>query len=137
MADSFAFEFVSPEKLLLSGDALEVQIPGMDGEFVVMAHHAPVMSTIKPGVVDVKMADGENTKFFVRGGFADVSANGLTVLAEYAVNLEDLDLAEIDQHITNLKEDVADADTDEKRNKAQAALDQLIESHAALVAAGH
>ena len=137
MADSFAFEFVSPEKLLLSGEAMEVQIPGTDGEFVVMAHHAPVMSTIKPGVVDVKMADGENTKFFVRGGFADVSERGLTVLAEYAVNLEDLDLVEIDQHITDLKEDVADADTDEKRNKAQAALDQLQESHAALVAAGH
>jgi len=137
MADSFAFEFVSPEKLLLSGEAMEVQIPGTDGEFVVMAHHAPVMSTIKPGVVDVKMANGDNTKYFVRGGFADVSESGLTVLAEYAVDLADLDLAEIDQHITDLKEDVADAETDEKRNKAQAALDQLQESRAALVAAGH
>jgi len=137
MADAFAFEFVSPEKLLLSGEASEVQVPGMDGEFVVMAHHAPVISTIKPGLVDVKMASGETSKYFVRGGFADVSEAGLTLLAEYAVNLDELDMTEVEQHIKDLEEDVADADTDDKRNKAQAALEQLRESHAALKAAGH
>jgi len=132
MADPFKFEFVSPEKLILSGEAVEVQVPGTDGEFTVMAEHAPVMSTIKPGVVDVKFADGESTKYFVRGGFADVSESGLTLLAEYAVKLEDLDMGEIDQHIKNLQEDVADADTDDKHDKAQAALEQMLESKDAL-----
>ena len=135
MAEPFAFEFVSPEQLILSGEATEVQVPGTDGEFTVMAHHAPVMSTIKPGVVGVKMADGEVSKYFVRGGFADVSPSGLTVLAEQAVNLADLDLADLDQQIQDLREDVADADTDEKRAKAQAALDRLQESKAAIAAA--
>lgn len=134
MAEPFAFEFVSPEQLILSGEATEVQVPGTDGEFTVMANHAPVMSTIKPGIVGVTLANGEMSKFFVRGGFADVSQAGLTVLAEQAVNLADLDMADVDQQIKNLQEDVADADSDEKRAKAQSALDQLQESKAAIAA---
>ena len=135
MAEPFAFEFVSPERLILSGEATEVQVPGTDGEFTVMANHAPVMSTIKPGVIGVTMADGESSKFFIRGGFADVSPAGLTVLAEQAVNLAEFNMDDLDQQIKDLQEDVADADSDEKRAKAQAALDQLQESKAAIAAA--
>ena len=135
MAEPFAFEFVSPEKLLLSAQALEVQVPGTDGEFTVMANHAPVMSTIKPGVISVKLDSGETSKYFIRGGFADVSPAGLTILAEQATDLADFDMAELDQHIQDAREDVNDADSDEKRNKAQAALDQLEESRAAIAAA--
>ena len=105
MADSFAFELVSPEALVLSGDASEVIVPGTEGYFTVLANHAPVMSTVKPGVVEVKMADGGSQKIFVRGGFADVSPSGLTLLAEHAVSLEDFNMEDLEQQIRNAQED--------------------------------
>lgn len=132
MADAFSFELVSPEQLLMSGDATEVLVPGTDGYFTVMANHAPFMSTIKPGVVEVKMADGEDTKIFVRGGFADVSPKGCTLLAEYAKNLAEIDMDDLDQQIKDAQEDVSDADSDEKRQRAQTMLDQLTESREAI-----
>ena len=136
MAEPFAFELVSPEALILSGEAAEVVVPGTEGYFTVLANHAPFMSTVKPGVVDVKMASGETSRIFVRGGFADVSPSGFTLLAEQAVSLEDFDMADLDQQITNAREDVADADTDEKKAKAEAMLAQLEESRAAIEMSG-
>ena len=127
MAEPFAFEMVSPERRLFSGEATEVVVPGGDGYFTVMAGHAPVMSTLKPGVVDVKLADGAFQQLFVRGGFADVAPNGLTLLAEYAVPLSELAAEDIEAHIRNAEEDVADSDTDEKRDRAKLALSQLKE----------
>lgn len=127
MAEPFAFEMVSPERRLLSGEATEVVVPGGDGYFTVMAGHAPVMSTLKPGVVDVKLASGELQQLFVRGGFADVAPTGLTLLAEFAVPLSELAAEDIDGHIRNAEEDVADAETDEKRDRAKLALSQLQE----------
>ena len=135
MAEAFNFELVSPERLLLSGEALEVVVPGTEGYFGVFAKHAPVMSTLKPGVVVAKLADGSETKFFVRGGFADVSPAGFTLLAEYAVPTSDIDAAAIDQQIQNAQEDVNDADSDGKRKKAQELLDQLKEVRDAVIAA--
>ncbi|GIL00562.1 MAG: ATP synthase epsilon chain [Alphaproteobacteria bacterium] len=132
MAEPFAFEIVSPERRLLAGEATEVVVPGGDGYFTVMAGHAPVMSTVKPGVVDVKMADGELRQFFVRGGFADVAPSGFTLLAEQAVALADLAAEDIEGHIRNAEEDLADADTDEKRDKARQTLSQLREVRDAL-----
>lgn len=128
MAEPFAFELVSPEKLVLSGDASEVVVPGTEGYFTVMANHAPVMSSVKPGVVEVKMADGSSTNIFVRGGFADVSPSGFTLLAEQAVPLDEFDVSELDQQIQNAREDLNDADTDDKRERAQLKLSQLEES---------
>jgi len=132
MAEPFSFELVSPEALVLSGEASEVVVPGSEGYFTVLANHAPFMSTVKPGVVDVKMADGASSQIFVRGGFADVSPSGFTLLAEQAVDLKELDLADLEAQIQNAKEDVADADTDEKKARAQAALSQLEESREAI-----
>ena len=128
MAEPFSFELVSPEALVLSGEASEVVVPGTAGYFTVLANHAPFMSTVKPGVVEVQMADGEKSQIFVRGGFADVSPDGLTLLAEQAVSLADFDMNELENQIKNATDDVADADTDEKREKAQAMLTQLEES---------
>ena len=128
MAEPFSFELVSPEALVLSGDASEVVVPGTEGYFTVLANHAPLMSTIKPGVVDVKMADGETSQIFVRGGFADVSPSGFTLLAEQAVSLADLDMSDLEAQIKDAREDVADADSEEKKAIAQAALAQLEES---------
>lgn len=138
MVDAFAFELVSPEALVLSGDAAEVVVPGNEGYFTVLANHAPFMSTVKPGVVDVKMADGTVSHVFVRGGFADVSAAGFTLLAEQAVDIKDFDMSDLDAQITNAKEDVADADTDDKKAAAQSILSQLEESREAVrIATGH
>ena len=87
MADNFNFELVSPERLLLSEQVIEVVIPATEGEMTVMANHAPTMTTIKPGVVSVKLASGQVSKYVVFGGFADVLPTGCTLLAESAVPL--------------------------------------------------
>ncbi|MEM9332032.1 MAG: F0F1 ATP synthase subunit epsilon [Pseudomonadota bacterium] len=129
---AFAFELVSPEALVLSGEASEVVVPGTEGYFTVLANHAPFMSTVKPGVVAVKMANGDTNQIFVRGGFADVSPSGFTLLAEQAVSLADFNMEDLDAQIQNAKEDLADADSDEKKAKAEAALAQLEESREAI-----
>ncbi|GGY47616.1 ATP synthase F1 subunit epsilon [Parvularcula lutaonensis] len=85
----FAFSLVSPERELFSGEVDAVVVPGTEGTFEVRANHAPLMATLSPGMLEVHQG-GEVTKTFVRGGFADVSPNGLTVLAEKAVNEQDL-----------------------------------------------
>lgn len=119
------FELVSPARLLFSGDVTSVQIPGTEGEMTILAGHSPVLSTLKPGVVVVQKDSGAAEKIFVRGGFAEVNASGLTVLAETAIPLADLDRAALDQQIKNAEEDVADAKEDEKKRKASEALDHL------------
>ncbi len=125
MAEPFAFELVSPEKQLVSGEASAVLIPGTEGYFQVLADHAPTMSTIKPGVIEVSMADGDTTKYVVFGGFADVSPRGLTILAEHAVNVEDINSDDIKKRIQDAQEDVEDAKDDHAKAKAIDYLDQL------------
>ena len=125
MAEPFAFELVSPEKQLVSGEASAVLIPGTEGYFQVLADHAPTMSTIKPGVIEVSMADGDTTKYVVLGGFADVSPRGLTILAEHAVNVEDINSDDIKKRIQDAQEDVEDAKDDNAKAKAIDYIDQL------------
>ena len=119
------FELVSPARLLFSGDVASVQIPGSEGEMTILPMHAPVLSTLKPGVVTVTKDSGSTEKIFVRGGFAEVNASGLTVLAETAIPLADLDAAALSQQIKNADEDVADAKSDGARTKASETLDHL------------
>jgi F-type H+-transporting ATPase subunit epsilon len=119
------FELVSPARLLFSGDVASVQIPGTEGEMTILPMHAPVLSTLKPGVVTVTKDGGAQEKMFVRGGFAEVNASGLTVLAETAIPLADLDGAAIAAQIKNAEEDVADAKSDGARAKASETLDHL------------
>ncbi len=129
---SFLFELVSPEKLLFAGEVESVVVPGTEGEFTVLKDHAPLMSTLKPGVVTVADSASKRTRLFVRGGFADVAPTGLTILAEMAVPIEQLDAAQIDAEIRDAQEDVADAPSDETRRLAQEKLDQLNELRGAL-----
>jgi F-type H+-transporting ATPase subunit epsilon len=119
------FELVSPAKLLFSGDVTSVQIPGAEGEMQIFAEHAPVLSTLRPGVVVVNKDGGVSEKIFVRGGFAEVNAQGLTVLAETAIPLADLNADALAKQIKDAEEDVADATDDEKKRKAVEALDHL------------
>jgi F-type H+-transporting ATPase subunit epsilon len=131
MADPFQFELVSPERLLMSAAVEEVVVPGAEGYFTVMKGHAPFMTTMKPGVVDVKRG-GANERIFVRGGFADVGVEGLTILAEQAIPLADVDPAMLAQDVRNAEEDVADAKDGATRDAAQLRLHQLKEVQTAL-----
>ena len=131
MADAFTFELVSPEKLIFSGDATEVMVPGSEGYFTVMSNHAPFMSTVKPGVVEAKLADGAEMKIFVKGGLADVSPNGFTLLAEQAVEVAAMDKAMIDDQIAGAEADL-EAAIEEKKQAAQEKVDQLKEVKASL-----
>ncbi|KAJ8606016.1 hypothetical protein CTAYLR_010516 [Chrysophaeum taylorii] len=132
MADAFPFELVSPERQLVSGEATQVVVPGAEGQFTVLANHAPFLSTLKPGILDVTMADGSSDRIFVRGGFADANPDGLTLLAEEAQRVADMDMASLDQAIQNAREDVADAKDDATRTAAETKLAQLEEVKAVL-----
>ena len=132
MAELMKFELVSPERLLMSEDVQQVTVPGSEGEFTVLARHAPVLSTMRPGLLSVIANGGNEEKIFVRGGFAEVNPDGLTVLAEEAIHMSDLDQNALAQQIKNAEEDVADATDDEKRARAQEALDHLKQLQGAL-----
>jgi len=131
MPDPFQFDLVSPERMLLSEEVEQVVVPGSEGQFTVLIGHAPVMTTLRPGVLEVTRG-GKDERIFVRGGFADVNANGLTVLAEQAIPLGELDPEHLAKQIKDAEEDVSDADDDTKRTAAQLTLDQLREVQAEL-----
>jgi F-type H+-transporting ATPase subunit epsilon len=125
MADKLHFDLVSPERLLLSESVDMVTVPGKEGDFGVLAGHAPVMAVLRPGVINVDDAGKAQQRIFVRGGFAEVTPAGLTILAENAIPLAELDGAALDAEIANAQEDVADAKVDETRLAAQEKLDHL------------
>jgi len=131
---SFKFELVSPERLVLSADVDQVDLPGAGGDFGVLAGHSPFLSTLRPGVITVR-SGGTAQKIFVRGGFADVNASGLTVLAERAIPVSELKADQIAAEIKDAEEDVADATTPEAKQAAQLKLDQLRQTAEALRAA--
>jgi F-type H+-transporting ATPase subunit epsilon len=126
------FDLVSPERLLISAEVDQVDVPGSEGDFGVFAGHAPVMTTLRPGVLAIVSAGKAAEKFFVRGGFAEVTLQGLTVLAEEAMPLAELDTAALDQRIKNAEEDFADAKDAVVRDRAQTTLNQLRELRGAL-----
>lgn len=126
------FDLVSPERLLISADVDQVDVPGSEGDFGVLVGHAPVMTTLRPGVLSIVNAGKAPEKFYVRGGFAEVTLQGLTVLAEEAMPLAELDGATLDQRIKNAEEDVTDAKDAAVRDRAQTTLNQLRELRGAL-----
>ena len=129
---SFHFELVSPERLLFAGEVESVIVPGSEGEFTVLRDHAPFMSTMKPGVVEVIENSSKKVRLFVRGGFADVTSAGLTSLAEQAIPVEELNVERIDAEIKLSEEDLADALTEEARRVVSEKIEQLRETKAAL-----
>jgi F-type H+-transporting ATPase subunit epsilon len=127
---TFAFELVSPERVLFSGEATSVVVPGSEGEMTVLANHAPVMTALRPGIVTV---DGTR-RLFVQGGFADITPDGLTLLAEQAVPVEEIDVEKVAAAIRNAEEDLRDAKTEEARLAAEVKLEGL---RAMVAAASH
>jgi F-type H+-transporting ATPase subunit epsilon len=132
MPDAFKFELVSPERLLVSGEVEQVLVPGAEGDMTVLAHHAPVLTTLRPGVLEIGFPGGEQQRYFLRGGFAEIGPKGLTVLAETAIDLRELDASQLAQAVKNAEEDVADATSDAIRDRAQTKLDQLRQVQSAL-----
>lgn len=136
MADPFQFDLVSPERLIYSEPVLQVVVPGSEGQFTVLKGHAPLMTTLRPGVVEVMQEGGKQKRIFVRGGFADTNPDGLTILAEQAIPLEELDPATLAQEVKNAEEDLADATEGAAKDTAALRLQQLKEVQAALTAGG-
>lgn len=125
MANKFKFELVSPERLLLSEEVEQVLVPGSEGEMTIFAAHAPVLTTLRPGLLEIGFGGNRDARYFVRGGFAEVNAEGLIILAETAMDLEHLDAETLRQAIKDAEEDLADATEDTERDRAQTHLDHL------------
>jgi F-type H+-transporting ATPase subunit epsilon len=109
MSDTTMFELVSPERLLMSRDVSMVVVPGGEGFFGVLPRHSPLLSTLVPGVIDVYENDSITDRIFVAGGFAEVTGDRCTVLAEEAVAVADLDVEAADQRVTDLRDKLKDA----------------------------
>ncbi|MFY9893316.1 MAG: F0F1 ATP synthase subunit epsilon [Xanthobacteraceae bacterium] len=124
-------EFVSPESVLFSGDVDQVDLPGAEGDMGILAGHAPLVTTLRPGIVTI-FRGGAREAVVVTGGFAEVGPAGLTVLADRAVAREDFDTATLATEIKDTEEDVADATSETQRDKLARHLDQLKTLQAAL-----
>ncbi len=127
MATPFPFELVAPDRLLFSGNVDAVIVPAIDGEMTVLAGHSPVMTVLKPGIVIVDEGKGTAVRLFVRGGFADVRPDGMTILAEQAVPVEELHDELIDIQIENARKAYEDAQGDAAKMAASERLTQLRE----------
>lgn len=125
MAQTFKFELVSPERLLVSAEVEAVMAPASEGDMTVMANHAPVMTAVRPGVVTVKTAAGKDERYVVFGGFADITPTAFTLLAEQATPVADIDRSALAKRIQDAREDFADARDDAAKTKAGELLDQL------------
>lgn len=124
MAGTFKFELVSPERVLLSDEASEVLVPGMDGDMTVLPGHAPVITALRPGLLVVKRPSG-SLRVYVRGGFAEVEPQRLSILAEHLINVERAEAGDIAAEVRFAEAALAAAKDDEARMMANDALTQL------------
>ena len=122
MPDPFTFDLVSPEKLLLSENVEMVVVPGVEGDFGVLIGHSPLISELRPGVIDTYTDNKVEERIFVAGGFAEVTGERCTVLAEEAMPVEGIDAAKAETRIAVAREALVEANNDLTRAKAQAAL---------------
>jgi len=122
MADTVEFELVSPEELLVSAPVEMVVVPGAEGDFGVLPGHAPLISTVRTGVISTYENGAVDRRIFVSGGFAEVTGERCTVLADEAVELEDADRGQAEARAAAAREDLADADNEEERAAAAAEL---------------
>ena len=121
---TFKFELVSPERVLMSADVEQVVLPGAEGDFAVLVGHAPFVSTLRPGVLDVTAAAG-NKRLLVKGGFAEVDPKRLTVLAEQAFDVAEMSAGKVAEELAMAEAGLAAATDDETRLRASTLIDQL------------
>ncbi|HZR61957.1 MAG TPA: F0F1 ATP synthase subunit epsilon [Xanthobacteraceae bacterium] len=125
------FEFVSPERVMFSGDVDQVDLPGVEGDMGILADHAPLVTTLRPGILTI-FNGGARESVVVIGGIAEVSPAGLTVLADQATPRDDFDTAMLAAEIKDAEEDVADASNEAVRDRLARRLEQLRTLQAAL-----
>ena len=135
MAGTFKFELVTPERMIIpahrddsktqgAAEAEQVVVPGADGQFTVLAGHAPVLSALRPGVLEIKLTTGLR-RVFVRGGFAEVEPDRLTILAQHFLDLDAKDRGKLDAELKSAEASLADAKDDATRSDARATIDAL------------
>ena len=124
MAGIFKFELVTPERVLLAEDVEQVVLPGSEGDFTVLVAHAPVIATLRPGIIDVQLT-GRKRRVFVKGGFADVQPELLTVLAEKALDAEDVSAATLAAELGVAEAEFKEAKDDEARLVAATTIERL------------
>ena len=124
MAGTFKFELISPERILMSIDADQVVVPGADGDFAVLAGHAPVIATLRPGVLDVT-AGNTKKRLFVKSGFCEVDPARLTVLAQKAYDVEDMTPAIIADEMKTAEAELAAAKDDNAKMMADTLVSEL------------
>ena len=120
--DKVEFELVSPEKLLLSRAVDMVVVPGAEGDMGVLPRHSPTITTVRPGTIVIYEGGAVSDRIFIAGGFAEVSDNRCTVLAEEALSVEDIDKAAAQQSLADAREDISSADSDTARKLAETAV---------------
>jgi F-type H+-transporting ATPase subunit epsilon len=126
MSAPFQFDLVSPEAILVSKPVVSVVIPGTMGDFGVLADHAPLLSSVRPGVVRVSYEDGSNDNIYVAGGFADVKDNLCTILAEQAVDVSDLNKEELANLIQDLEAQCKNCEGLEEEHYIRKQLEQAV-----------
>ncbi len=127
MSDTLRLEIVSPERLLMDAQAAMVVVPGTDGDFGVLPNHAPMMSTIRPGVIDVVASDGDDAqRFFVKGGLAQISPEGLTILAEEVLSLDEQNAHDLEEKIASTRASLDGAKDDIERAQFEKELTWMV-----------
>lgn len=124
---TFKFELVSPERILFSGDVISVIVPSVEGEMTVLAGHAPLVATLKAGIVFVQTTDSNGKEFFVNGGLVEVNQETTTILAEQGRFIEDVDTAVLDAEILGVETRLTGAHSDEEKKRLHETLVQLRE----------
>ena len=124
MANTFHFDLVSPEKIAFSGEVEQVDVPGVEGDFGVLAGHSPLVASIRPGILTVTVG-GKHEKIIVLGGLAEVSDKGLTVLADTATSLTELDRAAFAKQIEEMEENLKEEEPGNALDRAIARLDHF------------
>jgi F-type H+-transporting ATPase subunit epsilon len=131
VADTFQFELVAPEKLIYSDDIEFVVVPGAEGDFGVLPGHSLLLSSVRPGIIEIHENDKPKERFFVGGGFADVTPERCTILSTESVNLAEIDESEARKRLDTAERNLSDATSDAEREKCEKA----VEVAQALVAA--
>ena len=124
---TFKFELVSPERILFSGDVISVIVPSVEGEMTVLAGHAPLVATLKAGIVFVQTTDQNGKEFFVNGGLVEVNQASTTILAEQGRFIEDVDTAVLDAEILTAETRLAGSHSDDEKKRLHDTLVQLQE----------
>lgn len=124
---TFKFELVSPERILFSGDVVSVIVPSVEGEMTVLAGHAPLVATLKAGIVFVQTTESNGKEFFINGGLVEVNQTSTTILAEQGKFIEDVDTAVLDAEILTAETRLAGSHNEDEKKRLQEALVQLRE----------